>query len=172
MTQNHFSLFGLPVAFDLDAATLSATYLKLAAACHPDKFAGASAFEQRQSLMMASTVNEAYRTLQQPLDRASYLLSLHDIDADDPLHTQFEPEFLMQQMSWREALEDAQQAQDVPALLALADDVQDELSDLLTTLSTTFQKEDYNGAATLVRQGRFMDKLTQQVHQTLDAFEQ
>lgn len=168
MTQNHFSLFGLPTAFDLDTAQLSATYLKLAAACHPDKFAGASAFEQKQSLMMASTVNEAYRTLQQPLDRASYLLSLQSIDADDPLHTQFEPEFLMQQMSWREVLEEAQEAQDVPALLALADDVQATLSHLLTTLSAAFQQEDYGNAATLVRQGRFMDKLTQQIHQGLD----
>ncbi|MBP6563048.1 MAG: Fe-S protein assembly co-chaperone HscB [Neisseriaceae bacterium] len=171
MTQNHFGLFGLPTAFDIDTAALSATYLALAAACHPDKFAGASAFEQKQSLMMASTVNEAYRTLQQPLDRASYLLSLHHIDADDPMHTQFEPEFLMQQMSWRESLEDAQQAQDLPGLLALADEVQDELSTLLTTLSTTFAQEDYAAAATLVRQGRFMDKLTQNIHQTLDALD-
>ncbi len=171
MTQNHFSLFGLPTAFDIDTAALNAIYLKLAASCHPDKFAGASAFEQKQSLMMASTVNEAYRTLQQPLDRASYLLSLRNIDADDPLHTQFEPEFLMQQMSWHEALEDAQQAQDLPALLALADEIQAELSTLLTSLSTAFQQEDDAAAATLVRQGRFMDNLTQQVHQILDAFE-
>ena len=60
---------------------------------------------------MSSTINDAYRTLKNPIDRAAYLLKAQGIDADAPEHTSFAPEFLMQQMEWRETLMDAQMEQ-------------------------------------------------------------
>ena len=58
-----FQLFNLPAQFDLDPAALEQTYRQLAARFHPDKTATASAFEQKQAVMMAAAVNEAYRRL-------------------------------------------------------------------------------------------------------------
>lgn len=107
----YFTLFQLEPAFDIDAESLEQTYRALAARFHPDKFASSSAFEQKQAVMMSSTINDAYRTLRNPIDRAAYLLKTLGIDADAPEHTSFAPEFLMQQMEWRETLMDAQMAQ-------------------------------------------------------------
>lgn len=70
---------------------LEQTYRALAARFHPDKFASASAFEQKQAVMMSSTINDAYRTLKNPIDRAAYLLKTSGIDADAPEHTSFAP---------------------------------------------------------------------------------
>ena len=126
----YFTLFQLEPVFDIDTASLEQTYRTLAARFHPDKFAAASAFEQKQAMMMSSTLNEAYRTLKSPIDRAAYLLKQHGIDADAPEHTSFTPEFLMQQMEWREALEDARAARDDAGLARLDSEIQAEQSGL------------------------------------------
>ena len=91
----HFTLFGLPETFQIDENALETRYRALAAGCHPDRFASASAFEQKQAVMMAAAVNEAYRILKNPVDRAASLLTAQNIDADAPEHTAFAPEFLM-----------------------------------------------------------------------------
>lgn len=70
----YFTLFRIEPAFDIDTENLEQTYRALAARFHPDKFASASAFEQKQAVMMSSTINDAYRTLKNPIDRAAYLL--------------------------------------------------------------------------------------------------
>ena len=87
----YFTLFQLEPAFDIDAESLEQTYRVLVARFHPDKFASASAFEQKQAVMMSSTINDAYRTLRNPIDRAAYLLKTLGIDADAPEHTSFAP---------------------------------------------------------------------------------
>ncbi len=162
MTQ-YFNLFQLPAQFDLDVETLEQTYHALAARFHPDKFAAASSFEQKQAVMMASAVNEAYRILKKPIDRAAYLLQTHNIEADAPEHTAFAPEFLMQQMEWREALMDAQMAQNQTAMADLNQEIQGHQNQLFQNLQQAFAQQDYETAAQLVRQGRFLDKLQKEI---------
>ena len=159
----YFQLFQLPPTFDIDSETVEQTYRQLAARFHPDKFAAASSFEQKQAVMMAATLNDAYRTLLSPIDRAAYLLKSQGIDADAPEHTGFAPEFLMQQMEWREALEEACAQNNQPALLALETDIQTEQNTLLDALQSAFKQNDYHNAANLVRQGRFLNKLRQEI---------
>lgn len=160
----YFTLFQLEPVFDIDTASLEQTYRTLAARFHPDKFAAASAFEQKQAMMMSSTLNEAYRTLKSPIDRAAYLLKQHGIDADAPEHTSFTPEFLMQQMEWREALEDARAARDDAGLARLDSEIQAEQSALQHNLQAAFNQQEYQQAAEWVRQGRFLNKLRQEIH--------
>ena len=81
MKNQYFSLFQLPAQFELDSALLNERYRTLAAQCHPDKFAAHSALEQKQAMMMATTINEAYRTLQDPIQRAASLLQAQAIYA-------------------------------------------------------------------------------------------
>ncbi len=159
----HFTLHQHEPAFDIDTAALEQTYRRLAARFHPDRHAAASAFEQKQAMMMASAVNEAYRILKNPIDRAAYLLEQHNIHADAPEHTSFPPEFLMQQMEWRETLEEARAQNNQAALRALEADIQAEQNTLLSALQTAFKQTDYHNAANLVRQGRFLNKLRQEI---------
>ncbi|EGK12125.1 Fe-S protein assembly co-chaperone HscB [Kingella kingae] len=162
-----FQLFGLPVQFDLNAEQLHQQYRTLAAQFHPDRFAAASAFEQKQAMMMSAAINQAYEQLSHPLNRAAELLRTQNIDADAPEHTSFAPEFLMQQMQWRETLMDAQMEQDEAAMLALDSEIAAEQQTSLIQLRQAFEQQQYESAAQLVRQGRFLDKMRQEIASAL-----
>ena len=159
----YFNLFQLEPSFNIDTEALEQTYRTLAARFHPDKFASASAFEQKQAVMMSSTINDAYRTLKSPIDRAAYLLKSQNIDADAPEHTSFSPEFLMQQMEWRETLMDAQMEQNHDAIQALDQEIQEVQSNLYQDLQQAFEQQDYESAAQWVRHGRFLNKLRNEI---------
>lgn len=159
----YFNLFQLEPSFNIDTEALEQTYRALAARFHPDKFASASAFEQKQAVMMSSTINDAYRTLKGPIDRAAYLLKSQNIDADAPEHTSFSPEFLMQQMEWRETLMDAQMEQNHDAIRALDQEIQEVQSNLYQDLQQAFEQQDYESAAQWVRHGRFLNKLRNEI---------
>lgn len=159
----YFNLFQLEPSFNIDTEALEQSYRTLAARFHPDKFASASAFEQKQAVMMSSTVNDAYRTLKSPIDRAAYLLKSQNIDADAPEHTSFSPEFLMQQMEWRETLMDAQMEQNHDAIRALDQEIQEVQNNLYQDLQQAFEQQDYESAAQWVRHGRFLNKLRNEI---------
>ncbi|WP_296186840.1 Fe-S protein assembly co-chaperone HscB [uncultured Neisseria sp.] len=159
----YFNLFQLEPSFNIDTEALEQSYRALAARFHPDKFASASAFEQKQAVMMSSTINDAYRTLKSPIDRAAYLLKSQNIDADAPEHTSFSPEFLMQQMEWRETLMDAQMEQSHDAIRALDQEIQEVQSSLYQDLQQAFEQQDYESAAQWVRHGRFLNKLRKEI---------
>lgn len=163
----YFTLFQLEPAFDIDAENLEQTYRALAARFHPDKFASASAFEQKQAVMMSSTINDAYRTLKNPIDRAAYLLKTQGIDADAPEHTSFAPDFLIQQMEWRETLMEARAENDLKTLENLNDEIRAEQEKLFSDLKQSFARQDYDTAAQQVRQGRFLDKLRNEISSAL-----
>ena len=104
LTQNHFELFGLPVAFDVDVHQLAERYRQLQRASHPDRYANASDRERRLSIQHAAQVNDAFQTLKSSLRRARYLLQLKGIDFDDEKETHLDSAFLIEQMELREAL--------------------------------------------------------------------
>ena len=106
LTQNHFELFGLPVAFDIDAQQLAERYRELQRSLHPDRYANAGDRERRLSIQHAAQVNDAFQTLKSSLRRARYLLQLKGVEFDDEKETHLDPAFLMEQMELREALAD------------------------------------------------------------------
>ena len=113
LTQDYFELFGLPAAFAVDTALLSDRYRGLLVTLHPDRFASASDQERRLSMQASTLVNEAYRTLKDPLARARYLLQLHADDVGSDTETTQDAAFLMEQMELREILAEAK-GQDDP----------------------------------------------------------
>ncbi len=163
-SRNHFELFGLPPRFGLDAAALEHAYRGMQAEVHPDRYAHAGEAEKRLSMQWATRVNEAYQTLRRPFERARYLLELQGIHAMDPNNTAMPPDFLMQQMEWREALEEARSGRDLGALQrleqslrAVAQALQTELEGLLD------ERHDYAQAAEVLRKYRFMEKLLAEI---------
>src|SRR6266568_9105661 len=102
LNDNFFELFELPVVFRLDSAALDRAYRDLQTRVHPDKFAHLGDDERRLSMQWATQANEAYRTLRRPLARAQYLLHLRGIDLKAESNTAMPPDFLMEQMEWRE----------------------------------------------------------------------
>ncbi len=122
LDDNDFALFGLPERFALERADLDARWRRLQASVHPDRFAAEGAAAQRVAMQWAVRVNEAYRRLREPLSRAAYLCELRGAPIDAHDNTAMPADFLVQQMQWREALEDARD--DGAALGAIGGQVQ------------------------------------------------
>jgi len=118
-SQDYFALFGLPARYRFDPAELDAAYRKLQTEVHPDRFASAGDDERRLALQSSSRVNEAYRALRSPLERANYLLLLRGVDALAETDTALPSEFLEQQLECRESVADAIGRRDTRALTAL-----------------------------------------------------
>jgi molecular chaperone HscB len=164
-----FRLFGLPERFAQDAAQLDRRWRELQTEVHPDRFAAQGAAAQRIAMQWSVRVNEAYQRLKDPLKRAAYLCERRGAPIDAERNTAMPREFLMQQMTWREALDDAG---DSAALQALAEKVEQQervshrqLQALLDELN------DVAAAAEQVRALMFVARFRQDIEHRLEALE-
>ncbi len=171
MKQNHFELFQLPQAFAVDAAALDAAYRELQARVHPDRFAAAGEREQRLALQWATRANEAYQTLKNPATRAAYLCQLNGVELEAESNTAMPPAFLMQQMEWREALQDASRARDADALDQLQHSLQGERKARMAQVERALDTQDYRQAAQELRCLMFIDKFAAELDAAYDLLE-
>ena len=104
---NDFVLFGLPEQQAQDERLLDERRLALQASVHPDRFAAEGAAAQRLAMQWAVRVNQAWQRLKDPLRRGAYLCELRGVAIDAERNTAMPAPFLMQQMRWREELEEA-----------------------------------------------------------------
>jgi len=111
-----FELFRLPQRFDQDRADIDARWKDLQREAHPDRFAAQGASAQRAALQWSVRINEAYRRLKDPLQRAAYLCELRGAAIQAENNTAMPPEFLMEQMEWRESLDEARDESDFEQL--------------------------------------------------------
>ncbi|WP_422648849.1 Fe-S protein assembly co-chaperone HscB [Cupriavidus sp. H18C1] len=171
MKDDYFALFGLPARFTVDEAALDAAYRTVQSQAHPDRFAHAGDAERRVAMQWAAHANEAYRTLRQPLKRAIYLLSLRGIDIQAENNTAMAPDFLMQQMEWREALQDAVQQRDAAALDALLRSLRQEKRERQNALGGLLDAGDDEAAAAAARQLMFVEKIEHDASEAIDRLE-
>ena len=166
LARDHIQLFGLPVRFDLDRELLTQRYRELQRVAHPDRHAGASQREQLLAVQGASQINDAFRTLKEPLARAIYLLELRGLPLDGGSQAPLDPLFLMEQMEQREQLAAARLGPepDAQARAVLAA-TQGREQALIAELAQRLDGDDgpaLSGARDLVRQLQFLAKLRQQ----------
>lgn len=103
---DYFKLFGLTPTYQQDVTLLKTRYLELQQKMHPDNFVNALAHEKQLAVTYAAAVNQAFKVLACPLQRAIYLLKLQGIDTQSETDTQMPMDFLVEQMELREALEE------------------------------------------------------------------
>ena len=169
LDSDDFTLFGLPRRFALDDAELAARRRALQAEVHPDRFAASGPAAQRAAMQWAVRVNEAYGRLKDPLKRAAYLCGLEGapIGAED--NTAMPPEFLMQQMAWREALDDARTHEAVEAIgRAIGAHRRDAYAELSRSLD---ESADFARAAQQVRALMFVERFAGDVEERLQSLE-
>ena len=117
-----FAVLGLTPAVDLDAGRVEEQFRALSRKLHPDRFARATAQERRFSLEQTTILNDAFRTLKDPLRRAEHLLVLRGVPvASDGGKVELPPEFLEQAMDDREQLLEAKAGGEPGAVEKLAD---------------------------------------------------
>lgn len=163
-----FELFQLPAQFAQQRAVLDARWKELQREAHPDKFAAQGAAAQRLAMQWSVRINEAYQRLKDPLKRASYLCELNGAPIQAHNNTAMPSEFLMQQMDWREALEEAGKPAE---LQALADETSSAMRAQLELIARTLDAErDFAKAAKEVRSLMFIDKFNAEVQARIDQF--
>lgn len=164
---NDFELFGLPQQFAQSKATLDARWKALQRQAHPDKFAAEGAAAQRLAMQWSVRINEAYQRLKNPLKRAAYLCELAGAPVQAHSNTAMPAAFLIQQMQWREALDEAASPE---ALEGLLHEVQSSQQAMLQQCAALLDEQrDYTTAVGTVRALMFIEKLTQDVLQRMDA---
>jgi molecular chaperone HscB len=169
--ENHFALFQLPQTFAIDAAQLDAAYRELQARVHPDRFVAATDAEKRVAMQWATRANEAYQTLKNPLKRAGYLCELNGVDLGIESNTAMPAAFLMQQMEWREALEDARHAKDFAALETLDADLRAERRRQIDEIGALLDGGRHDEAGGRVRQLMFVEKFGEEIERAFEALE-
>ncbi|SQI36651.1 Hsc20 [Leminorella richardii] len=163
---DYFTLFNLPVHFDVDTQSLSSRYQELQRQYHPDRFASASDSERLASISQAATVNDAYQTLKDPLRRAEYLLLLNGIDVKSEQQTMHDTAFLMEQLELREELDDIERRTDAESALSGFRQRVKEMGRVRSEqLRQELDAQSWPAAADSARKLRFLDRLLQQVEQ-------
>ncbi|WP_382164001.1 Fe-S protein assembly co-chaperone HscB [Hydrogenophaga sp. ANAO-22] len=166
LQSNDFEIFGLSPRFAVDRAALDARWKDLQREAHPDRFATADAQTQRQAMQWSVRINEAYQRLKDPLKRAAYLCELHGAPIQAENNTAMPAAFLMQQMQWREDLDEAQGQDD---LERMADDVATARRAMLQELQTTADDlRDWPALAQQVRALMFVERFASDVENRLD----
>ncbi len=164
-----FTLLALPRAFALDRGQLDTAWKALQAQVHPDRFAAEGAAAQRVAMQWAVRVNEAHQRLKDPIQRAAYLCELGGVPVQSENNTAMPGDFLMQQMTWREALEDASSA---PEVEALSDEVMAQRRIRIERLGEFIDVQaSFAPAAQEVRALMFIDRLLEEVDARLQRYE-
>jgi molecular chaperone HscB len=167
LDENDFALFGLPERFALDRADLDARWRRLQASAHPDRFAAEGAVAQRVAMQWSVRINQAYRRLREPLTRAAYLCELRGAPIAAHSNTAMPGDFLLQQMAWREALD---QADSDAALASLDTQVRAAESDLFAQLAVALDERPSPAtAAEHVRALMFVQRFRADLGERIDA---
>ena len=166
LQSDDFELFGVPRRFAQERSALDARWKELQREAHPDRHAASGAAAQRQAMQWSVRINEAYQRIKDPMRRAAYLCELHGapIRAED--NTAIPGDFLMQQMEWREALEEADSIGQVEALEAQVRQARrvalERCGDLID------QQQDFAGAARQVRALMFIARFAIDIERRLE----
>lgn len=161
-----FQLFGIPAGFNLDRSLLDERWKQLQKQVHPDRFAAQGAAAQRVAMQWSVRINEAYNRLKDPLKRAAYWCELQGSPINAENNTAMPAAFLMQQMEWRETLDEAHDEAALDDLVAQTRVARQSLLDRLAQLIDGEQNAAQ--AAQQVRALMFVERFADEVHQRLD----
>ena len=163
---NDFELFGMPMQFAIEREALDARWKTLQREAHPDRFAVEGAAAQRIAMQWSVRINEAYQRLKDPVKRAAYLCEMHGAPVNAENNTAMPAAFLMQQMIWRETLDETQTQAELDTLLR---EVQFTHQKALVDMAQAIDDAgDYNLAVGQVRALMFIDRFASEVRHKLD----
>jgi molecular chaperone HscB len=170
LQSNDFELFGLPERFEQDLGRIDARWKELQREAHPDRFAAQGAAAQRIAMQWSVRINEAYKRLKNPLQRAAYLCELRGAPVDAENNTSMPAQFLVEQMEWREALEEARRIEDVDRLEETL--VHARQATLKRIGELLDGKQDANAAVQQVRALMFIERFADDVRERAGQLEQ
>jgi molecular chaperone HscB len=161
-----FEIFGIPARFAQDQVALDGKWKDLQREAHPDKFVSQGAAAQRVAMQWSVRINEAYQRLKDPLKRASYLCELNGAPINAERNTAMPTEFLLQQIAWHEALDDANSVEEVEQIACKSN--QYKVLQLLKIEQLIDVGYDFSGAASEVRSLMFIERFQTELEARID----
>jgi len=156
---NHFELFQLPEAIEIDLTALKKQFLSLQQQYHPDK-----ASDKDQALIKSSEINQAYKVLSLVDSRAAYLLALkkQDHHLDQSIN---DFEFLQSALEMREQLDEATSTEQLRTLKV---EIQQWIDSLVREFKLDYADEDWAEARDTVRKLRFFQRVMNDIDKAED----
>ncbi|AAP95951.1 co-chaperone HscB [[Haemophilus] ducreyi] len=162
--RNPFSLFNLPVQFQIDNAQLSERYLALQKQFHPDNFANESADKQLAALQQSADVNEALQILKDPIARATAIIEINTgIVKNLEENSRQDLDFLMQHMEWHEKLDSIENSRSEQQLAGFLKQIKTEQRNVEQQLATLLNQQQWQKADLLTERLRYFKKLIIQI---------
>ncbi|WP_320150933.1 co-chaperone HscB [uncultured Tolumonas sp.] len=156
---NYFELFQIPISLNLDTAQLAVRYRELQRQFHPDNVAAQADAIKLEAMQQSVEINSAYNTLKLPLARAEYILVLQGIDLRHEQQTVKDTAFLMEQLEWREELDDLQHQPDEAAITGFLVRVKQYYQRYFLSLEQQIAAAQYYEAAETLRKLKFVQKM-------------
>jgi molecular chaperone HscB len=165
---DYFALFQLKPQFKIDRQALESAYLTVQQKVHPDMHAQASDSDKRVSMQLSALANSAYRTLMNPIQRGLYMCARNGVDPQLETNTAMPAQFLMQQMEWRETLDDVRgQPSELDQLYK---EVEQTRANLLKEVELAIDEaNDFDLAAKQLRALLFIDKFSAELEDAISA---
>jgi len=148
--------------FPINLRALRSEFLQLQAKSHPDLHASS---QKNQADATSAHINEAYKTLQSPLLRAQYLLSLRGMEVAEETAKIDDPEFLMEVMEVRERIEDVEKVEGLDGLVI---ENEQRLRECEEKLAAAFGKGDWEGAGEQAVRLRYWVNVRDTLHEWED----
>lgn len=163
-SQTYFELFGLEPAFDLDVGVLRSEQQRLQATYHPDRYIGSDDRDKRLSTQIASWINQAYETLQDPVKRSRYLLEISGATIPDDSSTTSDTTFLMEQIELREEVESCRQGNDpLQDCQQIEAKLMQRADQLAAEFVSQFESGDLDAAVSSSRKMQFIQRIQHQL---------
>jgi molecular chaperone HscB len=108
--RDYFAIFSLPRKLWIEMSALEQRFLQMSWKLHPDNFVNASEAERESSLRRSSELNDAYRTLKEPVARVEYLLAIEGARREGEQKQQVPPELLEEVFELNESLDELREA--------------------------------------------------------------
>ena len=170
LQSSDFELFGLAQQFSQDRAAIDDRWKELQREAHPDKFAAQGASAQRAAMQWSVRINEAYRRLKDPLRRAAYLCELNGAAVNAENNTAMPASLLMQQIEWREALDEAETTEKLREIAFQTNEfMREQLSKIEHAVDI---KNDFKEAVEYVRSLMFVERFAHEVDARLNQLQQ
>jgi molecular chaperone HscB len=173
---DYYQLFGIPRSLNLSLDELQKRFYELSRQLHPDRFMQKPEAERQQALDKSSELNDAYRTLKDPIKRAQYLLGQEGFDIGEQRSKDVPPELLEEVFELNMALEEMRSGDDSarPQLEAAEKNFTNMLSDVDRQLESLFEKYDQSQSRDVLGEIRgvlnrrkYILNLVDEVHKTL-----
>ena len=160
---NYFELFQLPIQLPIDSGQLTANYQQLQRQYHPDNFAGATDNEKVAIIQKSAMINDGYQTLKNPIKVAEYLLSLQGFDVATEQNIIHDADFLMEQFSLREKLDDIESQNNVDLLDDFHSEITQRKKNVYQQLMDYISQQDWQSAVNQIYKIRYLARLIEQI---------